>query len=69
MRPIQSRLCAALVISPSILFAQSCIGTIVGSTKDPSGALIRHATVPIINQQTSSESRPAEWIEISSSDQ
>lgn len=44
MRLIRRLLCAALVLSPSILLAQSYTGTIVGSIKDPSGAVIPQAT-------------------------
>src|SRR5918998_1095441 len=43
---------ATLVLFPSILFAQSYTGTIVGTLKDASGAVIPHATVTIINEQT-----------------
>jgi hypothetical protein len=52
MRVIQSLLCALLLSSPSTLLAQSYTGTIAGSIKDPSGAVIPHATVTITNQQT-----------------
>ncbi len=52
MRLIQSLLCALLVSSPSVLLAQSYTGTIAGSIKDSSGAVIPHATVTITNQQT-----------------
>ncbi len=53
MRVIRSILYVALVSSPSLLFAQSYTGTIVGSIKDASGAVVPHATVTITNQQTS----------------
>ena len=52
MRVIRSLLCALLVLSPTILMAQSYTGTIVGSIKDSSGAVIPHAAVTITNQQT-----------------
>ena len=52
MRPIRSLLCALLVLSPSIVAAQSFTGAIVGSVKDPSGAVIPRAGVTITNQQT-----------------
>jgi hypothetical protein len=52
MRLIPSLLCAVLAVCPSILFAQSYTGTIIGSIKDPSGAVIPRATVTITNQQT-----------------
>ena len=45
-------MCAGLVMSPSILFAQSYTGTLVGTVKDTSGAVIPHAAVTITNQQT-----------------
>lgn len=52
MRLIRSLLCAVLVGCPSILFAQSYTGTIIGSINDTSGAVIPGATVTITNQQT-----------------
>jgi hypothetical protein len=52
MRLIRSLLSALLLISPSILLAQSYTGTIVGSIKDSSGAVIPRAAVTITNQQT-----------------
>ena len=52
MRLLRSLMCAGLVMSPSILFAQSYTGTLVGTVKDTSGAVIPHATVTITNQQT-----------------
>jgi hypothetical protein len=52
MRLIRSLLCAALVALPSTVFAQSFTGTIMGSIKDTSGAVIPRATVTITNQQT-----------------
>lgn len=42
----------ALAMLPSIAFAQSYSGTIVGSVKDSSGAVLPHAAVTITNQQT-----------------
>jgi hypothetical protein len=41
-----------LVVCPSTLFAQSYTGTIIGTLKDSSGAVIPRATVTITNQQT-----------------
>ena len=52
MRLIRSTLYIVLVLSPSLLFAQSSAGTIVGSIKDSSGAVVPHATVTITNLQT-----------------
>ena len=52
MRLLRSLLCAALVVSPSALLAQSYTGTIIGTLKDTSGAVIPRATVTIINQET-----------------
>jgi hypothetical protein len=52
MRLIRTALCALLVVCPSALFAQSYTGTITGSIKDTSGAVIPRATVTITNQQT-----------------
>ncbi len=43
---------AALVLAPSVTFAQSFTGTIVGTVKDSSGAAIPHANVTITSQQT-----------------
>ena len=54
MRLIRWLLCAALVLSPSILLAQSYTGTIVGSIKDRSGAVIPQATVTITNPRSCS---------------
>ncbi len=42
----------ALVLAPSVTFAQSFTGTIVGTIKDSSGAAIPHASVTITSQQT-----------------
>ncbi len=53
MRPLRSLLAALLVLCPAPALAQSFTGTIAGSVKDPSGAVVPHATVTIINQQTS----------------
>ncbi len=55
MRLRRSLLCAGLVLCPSILLAQSYTGTIAGSIKDTSGAVIPHAIVTITNQQTDSQ--------------
>jgi hypothetical protein len=52
MRLIRILLCVLPVLVPSPLLAQSYTGTIVGSVKDSSGAVIPHATVTITNQQT-----------------
>ena len=52
MRLTRSILYIALVLSPSLLFAQSSTGTIVGSIKDSSGAVVPRATVTITNLQT-----------------
>jgi hypothetical protein len=52
MRLLRSLLCAALVLLPSLALAQSFTGTIVGTIKDPSGALIPGATVTISHQET-----------------
>ena len=54
MRLIRRLLCAALVLSPSTLLAQSYTGTIVGSIMDPSGAVIPQATVTITNPRSCS---------------
>jgi hypothetical protein len=43
---------AALVLAPSVSFAQSFTGTIVGTVKDASAAAIPQATVSITSQQT-----------------
>ena len=52
MRLNRSLLCAAFLIWPSILAAQSFTGTISGSIRDASGGVIPRATVTITNQQT-----------------
>jgi hypothetical protein len=52
MRLTRSLLCAFLTLLPSIALAQSFTGTVVGSVKDTTGAVIPHATVTITNQQT-----------------
>ena len=52
MRLIRTLLSAVLVICPSIVLAQSYTGTIIGSIKDASGAVMPRATVTITNQQT-----------------
>src|SRR5437773_4846123 len=52
MRLHRSVLCLLLAFSPSIAFAQSYTGTIVGSVKDSSGAVLPRASVMITNQQT-----------------
>jgi hypothetical protein len=52
MRLHRSLLCLALAITPSTTSAQSYTGTIVGSVKDSSGAVLPHATVTITNRQT-----------------
>ncbi|HEU4939779.1 MAG TPA: TonB-dependent receptor, partial [Vicinamibacterales bacterium] len=52
MRLTRSILYIALVLSPSLLYAQSSTGTIVGSIKDSSGAVVPHATVTMTNLQT-----------------
>ncbi len=52
MRLIRFCLCALLVLTPSLLFAQSYTGIITGTLKDTSGAVIPHANVTITNQQT-----------------
>ncbi len=43
---------ALLFLSPSLLFAQSTQGTILGTVKDPSGAVIPNATVIVIDTDT-----------------
>ena len=43
---------ALLFLSPSLLFAQSTQGTILGTVKDPSGAVIPNATVIITDTDT-----------------
>ena len=55
MRLIGTLLCATLIVSPSILLGQSFTGTITGSIKDVSGAVIPRATVTITNQQTGTQ--------------
>ena len=52
MRLIRNLLGAALIACPTLLAAQSFTGTITGSIKDVSGAMIPRATVAITNQQT-----------------
>ncbi|MGH8635531.1 MAG: carboxypeptidase regulatory-like domain-containing protein, partial [Burkholderiales bacterium] len=52
MRFFRGLLCAVLLAWPSLLPAQSFTGTIVGSIKDSSGAVIPRATITITNQQT-----------------
>ena len=52
MRLIRTALCAALVMAPSLLLAQSFTGAITGTIKDTSGAAIPRSTVTITNQQT-----------------
>ena len=52
MRLIRTLLCVALVVLPSTLFGQSYTGTIIGTLKDTSGAVIPAANVTITNQQT-----------------
>src|SRR5262245_29929192 len=54
---------AALVLAPSVTFAQSFTGTIVGTIKDSSGAAIPHATVSITSQQTGRQDSVAADIE------
>ncbi len=43
---------ALLFLSPSLLFAQSTQGTILGTVKDPSGAVIPNATVIVTDTDT-----------------
>jgi hypothetical protein len=52
MRVNRSLLGAALIVWPSLLFAQSYTGTINGLVRDTSGGVIPHANVIITNQQT-----------------
>ena len=52
MRLTRRLLIVALLACPSLAVAQSFTGTITGSIKDSSGAVIPHATVTITNQQT-----------------
>jgi hypothetical protein len=52
MRMLRSLLCVLLVVIPSALLAQSFTGTITGSIRDTSGAVIPQATVTITSQQT-----------------
>src|SRR5829696_6744460 len=52
MRLVRTLLVVALVALPALAPAQSYTGTITGSIKDTSGAVIPRATVTIINQQT-----------------
>ena len=52
MRLIRTLLCVVLVVLPSTLFGQSYTGTIIGTLKDTSGAVIPAANVTITNQQT-----------------
>ena len=52
MRLIRTLLCVVLVAFPSTLLGQSYTGTIIGTLKDTSGAVIPAANVTITNQQT-----------------
>ena len=52
MRLTRVLLVAVLLSCPAVAAAQSYTGTITGSIKDASGAVIPHATVTIIHQQT-----------------
>ncbi len=52
MRLTRGLLCAALVVCPSILCAQSFTATVTGSIKDASGGVLPQASVTITNQQT-----------------
>jgi hypothetical protein len=52
MRLIRILLCLAVVVCPSLLHAQSFTGTITGTLKDPSGAVIPRATITITSEQT-----------------
>jgi hypothetical protein len=52
MRLIRTLVCVALVVCPSSLSAQSYTGTIIGTLKDTSGAVIPRATVTITSLQT-----------------
>ena len=52
MRLIGALLCAVLVAFPSTLLGQSYTGTIMGTLKDTSGAVIPHANITITNEQT-----------------
>ena len=73
MRLLRSLMCAALVLSPSILFAQSYTGTLAGTVKDTSGAVIPHAAVTITrnairNENTSTSAfrtTSTDWMEAS----
>ena len=49
MRLIRTLLCVALVVLPSTLLGQSYTGTIIGTLKDTSGAVIPAANVTITN--------------------
>ena len=55
MRLNRIAFCAALLMSPSMLAAQSFTGTITGTIKDTSGGIVPRATVTITNQQTGRE--------------
>jgi hypothetical protein len=52
MRLLRILLCTALVLSPSLVLAQSATGTVVGTIKDSTGASVPGATVTITNQET-----------------
>jgi len=54
MRLMSRLLCLSLslVVCPSIALAQSFTGTIIGTLKDTSGAVIPGASITIINEQT-----------------
>jgi hypothetical protein len=52
MHLLRILLCAALVLSPSLVLAQSATGTVVGTIKDSTGASVPGATVTITNQET-----------------
>ena len=52
MRLIRPFICAVAVLCPAMALAQSYTGTIIGSIKDASGAVVPRATVTITNEQT-----------------
>ncbi|HZB26337.1 MAG TPA: TonB-dependent receptor, partial [Vicinamibacterales bacterium] len=52
MRLFRVLLCVAVALVPCLASAQSFTGTIRGTLKDTSGAVVPHATVTIVNQQT-----------------